>query len=216
MFNYLLYVSKPLELGSVDYGHCMWAERNVAMNAKTKINLHSSICNTLIGEVSFFKFTLCFLFNRLIQYLSFIIVVFGFFSSDIVRMAESSIEWDRQNKDSILHILVCFVGGDIAALCVTKWDCNVLTAEFAALFSLSSFFSEQPCAVYLERTSSVPSFIFLFTAEFCVIAKLCVRSVSLVCIFFKCSTRFDGLFLIYWRTSIKVQIWIKRNIKNNI
>ena len=194
MFDYLLYISKPLELGSVDYGHCMWAERNVAMNAKINIKLYSSICSTLIGEV---KFILCFLLKILIQYLSFIIVVFGFFSSDIVRMVESSIEWDRQNKDSILHIRVCFVGGDIAALCVTKWDCNVLTAEFAALFSLSSFFSEQPCAVYLERTNSVPSFIFLFTAEFCVIAKLCVRSVSLVCIFFKCSTRFDGLFLIY-------------------
>merc|ERR550539_697750 len=29
----LLYISKPLELGSVDYCHCMWAKRNVAMNA---------------------------------------------------------------------------------------------------------------------------------------------------------------------------------------
>ena len=53
MFNYLLYISKPLELGSVDYGHCMWAERNVAMNAKINIKLYSSICSTLIGEVIF-------------------------------------------------------------------------------------------------------------------------------------------------------------------
>ena len=54
MFNYLLYISKPLELGSVDYGHCMWAERNVAMNAKIKIKPYYSICSTLIGEVNFY------------------------------------------------------------------------------------------------------------------------------------------------------------------
>ena len=86
MFNYLLYISKPLELGSVDYGHCMWSERNVAMNANIKINIYSSICSTLIGYVNIFKmeFILCFLLKILIKYLSFIIVVFGFFSSDIV------------------------------------------------------------------------------------------------------------------------------------
>ena len=61
MFNYLLYVSKPLELGSVDYGHCMWAERNVAMNAKINMKLYSSICSTLIGEVNIFKIYFIFL-----------------------------------------------------------------------------------------------------------------------------------------------------------
>ena len=86
----------------------------------------------------------------------------GIFPLDNVLMSESSIECDRQNNVSNLHIRVCLVGGDVINPSAAKLFFDILTGELTALVFSLLLILEASCALCFERHTSSSLFIFLF------------------------------------------------------